>query len=270
MVPFCNLLLCSHPTKSEIGKISKQILERINTKIRATTKFNQWKNTNDVITWYNKIEDKKSNYFICFDICEFYPSISEVLLKKALEYAKQFDNISEEEINVILHAKTSLLYNGEKPWCKKGISNFDVTMGSFDGAETCEVIGLYILSQLQRLNINVGLYRDDGLAVCNKTPREIEKIKKEICKVFTNNSLKITIEANMKTVDFLDITMDLSSGTHKPFMKPNNIPLYVHKESNHPPSIIKNIPESINKRLSTISSNEKNIQRSNPPIPRST
>ena len=39
-------------------------------------------------------------------------------------------------------------------------------------------------------------------------------------------------------------------------MKPNNTPLYVHKDSNYPPSIIKNIPESINKRLSTISSNE--------------
>ena len=39
-------------------------------------------------------------------------------------------------------------------------------------------------------------------------------------------------------------------------MKPNNTPLYVHKDSNHPPNIIKNIPESINKRLSTISSNE--------------
>lgn len=36
----------------------------------------------------------------------------------------------------------------------------------------------------------------------------------------------------------------------------NHAPLYVHHESNHPPKILKNIPESINKRLSTISSNE--------------
>ena len=33
-----------------------------------------------------------------------------------------------------------------------------------------------------------------------------------------------------------------------------NVPLYVHKKSNHPPSILKNIPDSINKRLSEISS----------------
>ena len=52
--------------------------------------------------------------------------------------------------------------------------------------------------------------------------------------------------------------MDLQTGEHKPYMKPNNTPLYVHKQSNHPPNIIKNIPENINQRLSAISSN-KNI-----------
>ena len=39
--------------------------------------------------------------------------------------------------------------------------------------------------------------------------------------------------------------------------KEGNIPLYVHKESNHPPSILRNIPESINKRLSEISSDKE-------------
>ena len=38
-------------------------------------------------------------------------------------------------------------------------------MGSFDGAETCELVGSFLLSQFQHLNINVGLYRDDGLAI---------------------------------------------------------------------------------------------------------
>lgn len=39
-------------------------------------------------------------------------------------------------------------------------------------------------------------------------------------------------------------------------MRQNNAPLYVHIEGSHPPSVIKNIPGSINKRLYTISSNE--------------
>ena len=62
-----------NPTKSEIGKISKQVLERINMKIRCATKYNQWKNTNEVIDWFNHIDDKNNSSFICFDVCEFYP-----------------------------------------------------------------------------------------------------------------------------------------------------------------------------------------------------
>jgi len=65
-----------------------------------------------------------------------------------------------------------------------------------------------------------------------------------------------TIEVNQKTTHFLDITMDLQTGEYKPYMKPNNRPLHIHKESNHPPSIIKNMPENINQRLSAVTSNE--------------
>ena len=40
-------------------------------------------------------------------------------------------------------------------------------------------------------------------------------------------------------------------------MKPNNQPLYVHKESNHPDVILKNIPLGVNKRLAEISANQE-------------
>ena len=156
-----------------------------------------------------------------------------------------------------MQAKNSLLYSDKNPWGKKNCDNFfDVTMGSFDGAETCELVGLFLLSQLQDLGVNIGLYRDDGLGVSGKTPRQTENIKKKICKVFSDNGLRITIDVNMKCVDFLDVTLDLNTGIYKPYMKPNNIPLYVNTQSNHPPNILKNIPEGINKRLSTISANE--------------
>ena len=65
-------------------------------------------------------------------------------------------------------------------------------------------------------------------------------IKKEICKIFKENNLKITIEANHKTVNFLDVTMNLTTGEYKPYIKPNNVPVYIHRESNHPLDIIKN------------------------------
>ena len=44
-------------------------------------------------------------------------------------------------------------------------------------------------------------------------------------------------------------------------MKPGNVPLYVHHKSNHPPSILKNIPESINRRLSAISSDKESFDK---------
>ena len=58
-------------------------------------------------------------------------------------------------------------------------------------------------------------------------------------------------------VNFLDVTFDLSSGTYKPYMKPNNKLLYVLRLSNHPPAMLKNIPQNIKKWLSYISSTKQ-------------
>ena len=151
-----------------------------------------------------------------------------------------------------------------KPWAKKNSRNsFDVTMGSYDGAETCELVGSYLLSQLPE-TIDVGLYRDDGLGISRQTPRRTDQIKKKICKVFTNNGLKITIEANKKVVNFLDVTLDLNKEAYEPYAEPNNTPLYVHRDSDHPPSILRNIPLAINKRLSKISSTREAFERAAP------
>ena len=90
---------------------------------------------------------------------------------------------------------------------------------------------------------DIGLYRDDGLAAFNKPPREIEAIKKHICKVFGDHNLKLTIEANKKCVNFLDVTLDLRSTSYKPYMKPGNTPQYVNRQSNHPPSVLRRIPK---------------------------
>ena len=121
-------------------------------------------------------------------------------------------------------------------------------MGSLDSAESCELVGTYLLCQLPVIiKSQAGMYRDDGLGAFRESPRRVENIKKKICKVFNDNGLKITIEANKKIVDLLDVTLDPNKGTHEPYTKPNNTPLYVDTESNHPPSITKNIPIAINK-----------------------
>ena len=260
--PTCRLI---NPTKSEIGKVSKGILDRINSNITKTRNFNQWKNTAAVINWFKSSQNHQRSSFICFDIENFYPSISQDLLNKALDFASNYDNITADERNIIIHAKSSILIHKNHPWQKKGNTTFDVTMGSFDGAKTCELVGSYLLSQLQHLNINVGLYRDDGLAITNASPRDTENTKKEVCRIFNNNGLSITIEANKKIINFLDVTFNLNQNTYQPFTKPNTELQYVHRESNHPPITTKNIPAGINRRLSSLSSDKASFDQAVPP-----
>ena len=261
--PTCRLI---NPAKSEIGKISKQILENINRKLVNATSVNQWKNTSSVLQWYRQLTNKPDLAFICFDVVEFYPSISEALLDHALDFASRYVTITADERELIIDAKHSLLFSKGDPWEKRSSTTlFDVTMGSYDGAETCELVGCFLLAQLKQIQgINIGLYRDDGLAVMSQTPSKIEKVKKEICKIFAKNGLRVTIEANKKVVNFLDVTLDLTTGKFKPYSKPANHPLYVHSKSNHPPNIIRNIPESINRRLSEISCDEATFNEAAP------
>ena len=111
-------------------------------------------------------------------------------------------NISEQEIRIILQTKKGLLFKNKEVWIKKGQEPFDVTMGSLDGAEVCDLVGLYLLSQLSDLNLDIGLYRDDGLCVSSLTARQTDLAKKKLCSIFRDNGLNITVEANMKSVNF--------------------------------------------------------------------
>ena len=88
-------------------------------------------------------------------------------------------------------------------------------MGSYNGAETYELVGSFLLSQLQDLNANIGLYRDDGLAITNATTRETENIRKEICRIFNNNGLRITIEANKQIINFVEVTFKVPIFIHE-------------------------------------------------------
>ena len=73
---------------------------------------------------------------------------------------------------------------------KKDSGLFDVTMGAYDGAEVCELVGTFLLCELSlKYNKNnIGLYRDDGLAIFkNISCPKSEKVKK----IFKNCLRKI-------------------------------------------------------------------------------
>ena len=172
--PTCRLI---NPTKSEIGKISKQLLDRINTTLVSKLKLIQWKNTKAVLPWFTGIQHKELHSFIAFDVVEFYPSISINLLGAALEFASKHVTICDDERHIILQAKTSLLYNCGEPWSKRTSSNlFDVTMGSFDCAESCQLVSTYLLHNIKEMFGNAcNACRNDGLGVTKASPRQAEK-----------------------------------------------------------------------------------------------
>ena len=91
-------------------------------------------------------------------------------------------------------------------------SYFDITMGSFNGAEICKLVGLYIQSKLEKIlpKSNFGLYRDDELALLRSLNRQqTDKVRKIIIRVFKNIGLSLGIETNLKEVNFLDVSLNL-------------------------------------------------------------
>ena len=120
-------------------------------------------------------------YKFLFDIKDFYPSITETLLNEAIQFAKEYVPITRKDVEVIFHAQKSGLYNDGEPCVKKEGGSFDVTMRAYDGAEVCELIGIYMLCLIGKKydSENIGLYRGDRLAVFkNESGPTSEKIKK--------------------------------------------------------------------------------------------
>ena len=145
---------------------------------------------------------------------------------------------------------------------------FDIIMGSYDRAEICEFGGLFMFSILGKVNgiQNVGLYRDDGLACLHKISGPAsDKIRKDMIRIFRENfGLKITIKTNLKTVNFLDVTFNLCTGKYQPYNKPNDTLIYINVNSNHPPNIIKALPNSISQRINNISSDKATFNNAAP------
>ena len=201
--PKCRLI---NPTKSFLGRVAKQKLQSIVENVRNKTKLIQWKNTSAVIRWFKNLSNPNNKLtFIEFDIVDYYPSITKEIFENAIHWARNYTEISDGDIELFYQTKKSLLYCDEEIWTKKENSDFDNAMGGYDSAELCDLVGLYLLSKINTLDIEAGLYRDDGLAVVDLTKytrRQVENFKKSLCKIFQETGLKITVEANHERVNY--------------------------------------------------------------------
>ena len=136
-------------------------------------------------------------------------------------------------------------------WCSNG---------AYNEAEVCELVGLFILnSWADKFDKNsVYICTDDWLALFkNISGHRADKIHKEFHQLFKENGLSLEIECNLKTLNYLDITLDSNTGTYKPYRKPNDKILYIHTIYNHPANILKQLPISVETRLSNLSSNSE-------------
>ena len=78
-----------------------------------------------------------------FDIKDFYPTITKDLLTKCLlKFAEEKVQISDDDRKTIYHARKYLLFNEGGTWMRKD-GLIDVTMGAYDGAEVCELVGIF-------------------------------------------------------------------------------------------------------------------------------
>ena len=69
----CRLI---NPSKSDVGRVSKKILEKLTAQLRTSSSVNQWRSTGEVISWFKTNCTPGHVQFLQFDIESFYPSIS--------------------------------------------------------------------------------------------------------------------------------------------------------------------------------------------------
>ena len=152
-------------------------------------------------------------------------------------------------------------------WIKKnGDPDFDVTMGRFNGTKLCELVGLYILHILgeKYRKYWVGLYRDYRFTCFVYISGFLaERIRKDFIKIFKEDfDLSITCKTNLKAVNFLDASLNLTPGKYRLYNKPENNIFYINTLSNLLPNIMKNLPANISKEIKTLSSDVTTFNRS--------
>ena len=90
-------------SKTHLGKLSKTTLQKHITIIRKRSMLRQWKKSDKVIDWFEKIKNKNHKRFVSFDTKNFYPTIKRKHLIDAINFSDPYSKFSDFETDVILH-----------------------------------------------------------------------------------------------------------------------------------------------------------------------
>ena len=114
---------------------------------------------------------------------DFYPSISKKVFIDSIYYAKNYVELTDEQYQVILACRKTVLKNNDSTWIKTGLDNFDILMDGYDSDQIADLVGLYILNILSRIvdPIQIGLYHNDSiLYIPNSDGPKCSSIQKKI------------------------------------------------------------------------------------------
>ena len=106
--PKCRLI---SPAENKLGRVAKIILEIINKSVREKLHYKQCKNPSNVINWSQHITETRNCIFIQLDIEEFYPSKTKHLTLKAIQHAKLYTSITQQQLDIDLHVRKSLVFS---------------------------------------------------------------------------------------------------------------------------------------------------------------
>lgn len=200
-------MLIFNPTRPEIGKISKNILDRINRQIKSTYKLDLSINTTDMTKWFSNINNNYRS-FLQFDIENYY-YCGDWICKAFLWYFWGRDWNHQKVQKAVVN--------------KKG--QFDMLRGFLNSVEMTDLLSLYILYNLTRtIEVeNIGLYWDDELLIIkDSNGPKCKRMNKIILNEFQKIKLKVDIVSNKQIVNFWDVTLDLRKGCYEPYKKNAN------------------------------------------------
>ena len=113
--------------------------------------------------------------------------------------------IPDDTIQLIKQARKSPLFTEGNIWMKK--VKMPYLMLQRDRMMVRRSVSLLVLSNIIYKE-NIGLYRDDGLsAIENANELKLDRLRKDVIAISHNEGLKITIDTNLTTTDFLDVTL---------------------------------------------------------------
>lgn len=146
----------------------------------------------------------------------------KAILNETLTLAQLHTTIPNKDLRTIKHCRKSLLFFEDESLTKKATGNsFDVTMGSYDSAEICKIMGLLLFNNFPFLSTNEtwvftetivwSFYPTWEKEVRTKWERKSQKLSSRLD--FKSKSLQVSNQ-----LDFLDMTLNLNTSTYQTYL----------------------------------------------------